>query len=79
MLRAAEIHVRAFAYFIPEQRVEADAMVGEVLRHATIAPMSVADRVVGVLAVWSADRGYSRADEELLTTIAALAAMRLTR
>jgi GAF domain-containing protein len=49
------------------------------LRHATIAPMSVADRVVGVLALWSADRGFSRADEELLTTVAALAAMRLTR
>jgi GAF domain-containing protein len=49
------------------------------LRHATIAPMSVADRVVGVLALWSADRGYSRADEELVTTVAALAAMRLTR
>ena len=49
------------------------------LRHATIAPMSLADRAVGVLALWSADRGYSRADEELVTTVAALSALRLTR
>ncbi|HVG76617.1 MAG TPA: GAF domain-containing protein [Patescibacteria group bacterium] len=49
------------------------------LRHGTIAPMSLADRAVGVLALWSADRGYSRADEELVTTVAALSALRLTR
>jgi hypothetical protein len=30
-----------------------------------------------VLALWSADRGYSRADEELVTTVAALSALRL--
>ena len=41
-----------------------------------LVPMSLADRAVGVLALWSADRAYSRADEELLTTVAALAASR---
>ena len=41
--------------------------------------MSLVDRAVGVLALWSADRVFSRADEELLTTVAALTALRLAR
>jgi len=49
------------------------------LRHATLVPMSLVDRAVGVLALWSADRAFSRADEELLTTVAALTAARLAR
>ena len=49
------------------------------LPHAMIAPMGFADRVVGVLALWSADRGFSRADEELVSTVAALSGLRLAR
>jgi GAF domain-containing protein len=49
------------------------------LRHAVLVPMSLTDRAIGVLALWSADRVYSRADEELLTTVAALSAIRLAR
>jgi GAF domain-containing protein len=49
------------------------------LRYATLVPMSLVDRTVGVLALWSADRAFSRADEELLTTVAALTAPRLAR
>lgn len=49
------------------------------LRYAALVPMSLADRAVGVLALWSADRVFSRADEELLTTVAALSALRLGR
>ena len=45
----------------------------------TLVPMSLVDRAVGVLALWSADRAFSRADEELLTTVAALTAARLAR
>jgi GAF domain-containing protein len=47
------------------------------LRYAVLVPMSLTDRAVGVLAFWSPDRVFSRADEELLTTIAALSALRL--
>jgi GAF domain-containing protein len=49
------------------------------LRYAALVPMSLADRAVGVLALWSADRAFSRADEELLTTVASLSALRLGR
>jgi len=49
------------------------------LRHALIVPMSLADRAVGVLALWSLDRPFSRADEELLTLVGGLSALRLTR
>ena len=49
------------------------------LRHAVLVPMSLNIRAVGVLALWSADRGFSRADEELLTTVASLSALRLGR
>jgi transcriptional regulator with GAF, ATPase, and Fis domain len=49
------------------------------LCYATLVPMSLADRTVGVLALWSADRVFSRADEELLTTVAALTAPRFAR
>ena len=48
------------------------------LRYAALVPMSLADRASGVLALWSADCVLSRADEELLTTVAALGALRLT-
>jgi transcriptional regulator with GAF, ATPase, and Fis domain len=49
------------------------------LRYAVLVPMSLTDRALGVLAFWSADRVFSRADEELLTTVAALSALRLGR
>jgi hypothetical protein len=49
------------------------------LRYAVLVPMSLTDRAVGVLAFWSPDRVFSRADEELLATIAALSALRLGR
>jgi GAF domain-containing protein len=49
------------------------------LRFAALVPMSLTDRAIGMLALWSVDRMFSRADEELLTTVAALSAIRLAR
>jgi hypothetical protein len=40
-------------------------------------PMQVADHVVGTLSLWSAERPYSRADEEFVVAVAALLALRL--
>jgi hypothetical protein len=48
------------------------------LRYALMVPMQVADRVVGTLSLWSAERSYSRADEEFVA-VAALLALRLSR
>jgi hypothetical protein len=42
-------------------------------------PMHAVGRVVGTLSLWSAERPYSRADEELVLAVAALLALRLTR
>jgi len=49
------------------------------LRYALMVPMHAAGRVVGTLSLWSAERPYSRADEELVLAVAALLALRLTR
>ena len=49
------------------------------LRYALTAPMRAAGRVVGTLSFWSAERPYSRADEEFAAAVAALLAPRLTR
>jgi GAF domain-containing protein len=49
------------------------------LRYALAVPMRAAGRTAGVLSLWSGERPYSRADEELMTTVAALLALRLTR
>ena len=49
------------------------------LRYALMVPMQVADRVVGTLSLWSAERPYSRADEEFVVSVAALLALRLSR
>ena len=46
---------------------------------ATRASVQVADRVVGTLSLWSAERPYSRADEEFVVSVAALLALRLSR
>ena len=48
-------------------------------RYALMVPMQVADRVVGTLSLWSAERPYSRADEEFVVSVAALLALRLSR
>ena len=42
-------------------------------------PMQVADRLVGTLSLWSAERPYSRADEVFVVSVAALLALRLSR
>ena len=49
------------------------------LRYALTVPMRAAGRTAGVLSLWSGERPNSRADEELMTTVAALLALRLTR
>jgi hypothetical protein len=49
------------------------------LRYALMVPMRAAGRTAGVLSLWSGERAYSRADEELMTTVAALLALRFTR
>jgi GAF domain-containing protein len=49
------------------------------LRYALAVPMRAAGRTAGVLSLWSGERPYSRADEELMTTVAALLALRFTR
>ena len=49
------------------------------LRYALTVPMRAGGRTAGVLSLWSGDRPYSRADEEMMTTVAALLALRLTR
>ena len=49
------------------------------LRYALMVPMRAAGRVLGTLAFWSAERAYSRADEEFATAVGALLALRLTR
>lgn len=49
------------------------------LRYSLTAPMHAAGSVVGTLSLWSGERPYSRADEELVLTVAALLALRLTR
>ena len=41
--------------------------------------MYAAGRVVGTPSLWSGERLYSRADEELVLAVAALLALRLTR
>jgi hypothetical protein len=41
--------------------------------------MRAAGRVAGTLSFWSAERPYSRADEELATAVGALLALRLGR
>jgi GAF domain-containing protein len=48
------------------------------LRYALTAPMQAGGRVVGTLSLWSGERPYSRADEELITAVGALLAMRLS-
>ena len=48
-------------------------------RYALTVPLRAAGRVVGTLSLWSGERPYSRADEELAATVAALVALRLTR
>jgi hypothetical protein len=49
------------------------------LRYALTVPMRAASRIVGTLSFWSGERPYSRADEELATTVAGLLALRLNR
>jgi GAF domain-containing protein len=49
------------------------------LRYGLTVPMRAAGRTAGVLLLWSGERPYSRADEELMTTVAARLASRLTR
>ncbi len=49
------------------------------LRYALTVPMRAAGRVAGTLSFWSAERPYSRADEELATAVGALLALRLGR
>ena len=49
------------------------------LRHALTVPMQAGGRTAGVLSLWSGERPYSRADEELMSTVASLLALRLTR
>ena len=52
---------------------------GRGLRYALTVPMRAAGRVFGTLSFWSAERPYSRADEEFATAVAALLALRLAR
>jgi GAF domain-containing protein len=49
------------------------------LRYALTVPMQAGGRVVGALSLWSSERPYSRADEELITAVGALLALRLSR
>jgi GAF domain-containing protein len=49
------------------------------LRHALTVPMQAGGRSAGVLSLWSGERPYSRADEELMATVGSLLALRLTR
>jgi GAF domain-containing protein len=49
------------------------------LRYALTAPMHATGRVVGTLSLWSGERPYSSADEELVLAVASLLALRLTR
>jgi len=46
--------------------------------HALVVPLLAAGRPHGVLALWSDTRPFSRADEQLLTTVGSLAALALT-
>ena len=61
------------------EEARAPAAFGRGLRYALTVPMRAAGRTTGVLSLWSGERPYSRADEELMTTVAALLALRLTR
>jgi hypothetical protein len=49
------------------------------LRFALMVPMQAAGRTVGTVSLWSGARAYSRADEEFVTAVAALLALRLRR
>jgi GAF domain-containing protein len=55
------------------------ALFARGLRHALAVPMQAGGRIAGVLSLWSGERPYSRADEELMSTVASLLALRLTR
>ena len=49
------------------------------LRYALMVPMQASGRIVGTLSLWSGERPYSRADEEFLTAVGGLLALRLAR
>jgi len=49
------------------------------LRYALMVPMQAGGRIVGTLSLWSGERPYSRADEEFLTAVGGLLALRLAR
>lgn len=49
------------------------------LRYSLTAPMHATGRLVGTLSLWRGERPYSRADEELVLAVAAMAGLRLTR
>jgi GAF domain-containing protein len=47
------------------------------LRYALAVPLRAGGRVLGTLSLWSAERAYSRADEEFVTAVGSLLALRL--
>jgi len=59
-----------------DEGVEPSPFVSD-LPHAVVVPMIAADRVVGVMTLWSADRPYTPADEQLLMNVGGLAALAL--
>jgi GAF domain-containing protein len=49
------------------------------LRYALTVPMQAGGRVLGTLSFWSAERAYSRADQEFVSALGMLLALRLIR